>query len=1501
MDDAGVESDASALTSLDELELAWDLAASPRRKPHASAPSQTAHSARGPGALDVSTSDATVTHLCAGPESPSAAEAALESSSPRRALRVNLKRGRRPRTAPDDETSSNDESRVTGADEGGSGHQAQKRAKGDADVEVNAALGEPRCAAPGKKRGAGRKAARTAQKLGRKAAAEEGEAPPMAVRIKTELRMLGRDYFAATEGEVAAPRSSRRPHPHPVPKASPDSSVIVSVSDAHNTTASPAECIGRRSSVTAASMRRSNDAGTPTARRQTFEPCSAGSAPPKLDEPLLSKKERAATVLPPAIPVNAAVPGSSADSAAPPVAAPTATGLGLSPATVAALPARRAHKPPKRYVDEVDAALLQEHASPKRKAPPPPVPPPPPKVQIKSLRELGLDCANRERQLAGFPKTDSLFPSHHSSDGKAPARQAVLVQPQDPELNRPKATIPLAVALPPFPPSIAAPVAGPSHAPPTPAPPLRPKAPTAVASKPSKPSRPRARHPALDSRTAWVPVERDLRITAAGKPPIWCQGRQELCESLEYFRSYQGGHYDTQERCLGYLLDGFPSPSDACAEHGKVIISHGGGCGEVLPSGYRLRASQTREGTRVRALRNCMETRTPVVLLAGAMYDHFPRLKEMGEGGVRYAVLGHYLVTDIWAEGEPVEGATNGKFFVRFKVRFEWLESQGKPWFADVIGKDDVLSSPLPSTVPTPLVATSTAALSAGPTPAPIPTTLPPLPSLPADVPLASVSAASSATNPANPLAGLRFKRVSPVVSVAPTVASGSDMDISVEEESRSPRSPGSDGTVDSGFVDATTPAAVDSGTVQCASCGVVHKKVYQEEVACYNEECARFFQVDGAMPLAGSLIYLPSFLSPTPSLPSSDLVPQPLAPRTLQSLSGAAHISDYSVLAWRGFGCAACGRLSSRVEWTRLVCAGCGAQTDATARVFAAAELEAQGTASAHTAAAEPAFLLPPYGATRLFSVRGYDGYSVDFSPAHGNGVARVHHLWPVELGATKEADSLFEEYQGIEAGALFRRNKLARHCAVGALLCQQFTFNAGERYSHAVSMETYPFAPPPSASTTDTAVEQDEYKKPVLTCAPKCARDARDYLKGVVRSVVSENEQTDFNEILSVSYMTGGKMNYHDDGERGLGPYVASVSLGSDAIMSFRVKVRKQRRKKGGEDDDADADDEGDAGGGKKKNRSKSRVVLKARLKHGHVLIMEGADMQKLFEHKVEPEGLRFAATARWIGPDHLLPRSKSSSVQPVVAPVPAPSRFAYQNASQPKPAMPPLDVRAPAPSHFARPPIPSIRPSALSIPFIPTGPSIPSIGAMPSNTALYAAVVPAFPPLKLPASHPTFPRVPPSRLAGASSSAAPGVPPGHRFARDLPRARPPRPAPPPPHLLHPAVYAPVPPRVSSSGSGMRIPVLIGPPIAAPDEPTYPRASGVPANSYAAPSIGMYSRAVGVFSPVAGAVTSSFAGRGTTEAPITRGETMVGSAYRHIHPEAFHPRAPRDLTGAV
>ena len=49
--------------------------------------------------------------------------------------------------------------------------------------------------------------------------------------------------------------------------------------------------------------------------------------------------------------------------------------------------------------------------------------------------------------------------------------------------------------------------------------------------------------------------------------------------------------------------------------------------------------------------------------------------------------------------------------------------------------------------------------------------------------------------------------------------------------------------------------------------------------------------------------------------------------------------------------------------------------------------------------------------------------------------------------------------------------------------------------------------------------------------------------------------SERPTFNELLTAAYMEKQSMGFHTDGERGLGPVVASLSMGSPAIMKFRT----------------------------------------------------------------------------------------------------------------------------------------------------------------------------------------------------------------------------------------------------------------------------------------------------------------------------------------------------------
>ncbi|RDL41607.1 uncharacterized protein BP5553_01586 [Venustampulla echinocandica] len=114
-------------------------------------------------------------------------------------------------------------------------------------------------------------------------------------------------------------------------------------------------------------------------------------------------------------------------------------------------------------------------------------------------------------------------------------------------------------------------------------------------------------------------------------------------------------------------------------------------------------------------------------------------------------------------------------------------------------------------------------------------------------------------------------------------------------------------------------------------------------------------------------------------------------------------------------------------------------------------------------------------------------------------------------------------------------------------------------------------------------------------------------------------------FNELLSIGYFEKSTIGYHDDGEKELGPTVATLSLGCSATMMFRPKAKS-----------------GIKGVQKRANaRGTQPDVLKVVLKHGDIVIMHGRDIQRFYEHSVVPHGkLRFALTARYVRPELMLP---------------------------------------------------------------------------------------------------------------------------------------------------------------------------------------------------------------------------------------------------------------------
>lgn len=193
----------------------------------------------------------------------------------------------------------------------------------------------------------------------------------------------------------------------------------------------------------------------------------------------------------------------------------------------------------------------------------------------------------------------------------------------------------------------------------------------------------------------------------------------------------------------------------------------------------------------------------------------------------------------------------------------------------------------------------------------------------------------------------------------------------------------------------------------------------------------------------------------------------------------------------------------------------------------------------------------------------------------------------------------------------------------------------------------------------------------------APEAVRACRSRLNWAAKTFLNvTDEEVDFNEELIFAYMEGQKIDYHDDGEEGLGPRIATLSLGGKARMHLRMKTKHfvgctksgllvqecpKPHSVGGRETyekrleawqevqtikDADPllyrkrlSQLPRELGIFEKRCKKAEDLVTVTLSHGDVVLMEGYEIQQYLEHRVVPEGyLRFGMTCRDVLPSHL-----------------------------------------------------------------------------------------------------------------------------------------------------------------------------------------------------------------------------------------------------------------------
>jgi hypothetical protein len=445
-----------------------------------------------------------------------------------------------------------------------------------------------------------------------------------------------------------------------------------------------------------------------------------------------------------------------------------------------------------------------------------------------------------------------------------------------------------------------------------------------------------------------------------------------------------------------------------------------------------------------------------------------------------------------------------------------------------------------------------------------------------------------------------------------------------------------------------------------CRICDFESPQIYLDGWMCLRPSCPSFWHICKAgripyEPDENSLTYDPRFLKQNTPWPN-DSHDYPLTSNTAELSGLSIPGEDTSQAFWLGMVCPKCGRCNSRINWTGWECLNvkCDFEKKPPHTIIPATSLREPlwPVTDSYTLSRDThALLVTPtvtfahgYRINR-YRVPGIDGF--------------ITHMIANKTVLEKPGgpDAMFHELQQIDIG--LARRSLPNGQLKGDSYTRHFLVNYGMPYKF--------IAATASRSFTDAA-------RPI-TATRSRLNWAASYLLSQepgadTAAVKTAWKMKEFNEVLALGYFEAQKINYHDDGEHGLGPTIATLSLGAPGTMRIRMKARHYHGvSSAGIYDDAPPlpgcaayearraaqpalealrRDDVRAWRARLKKVPKelglrsagnAKDVLRLELGHGDIVVMHGEALQRYYEHAVEHAGkLRFALTCRYIDPESL-----------------------------------------------------------------------------------------------------------------------------------------------------------------------------------------------------------------------------------------------------------------------
>ncbi|KAJ2986248.1 hypothetical protein NUW58_g5117 [Xylaria curta] len=403
--------------------------------------------------------------------------------------------------------------------------------------------------------------------------------------------------------------------------------------------------------------------------------------------------------------------------------------------------------------------------------------------------------------------------------------------------------------------------------------------------------------------------------------------------------------------------------------------------------------------------------------------------------------------------------------------------------------------------------------------------------------------------------------------------------------------------------------------TITCESCGTSSKEIFKEGWCCLEHTCAKFFEFSSPAVDINAIQYNENFLNERIQW-SSEREVDPLAP-ALPVLEANCYGSEKAFK--RGIVCPTCKIASRRLSWEGWECEKkCGFKLSMPPRdvPMAIINQETQDAFKKKTkffrineGIVHTAHDVPGYEVTSFYLP------NVPQNLQEGQFIGSVTVFRPTAPTRERKGglDDLFLEVQEATRVGSVNLRRYPAFCKGSHMeeLTSQFSCNMGADYKFGVVVETsndFNTAPDPVMKALSRLTWGG------ATAVQLTAGNAAENNLSVDSSSMP-NHFIDFNEQLMLGYFENSQISYHDDGEKELGPTVATLSLGSPSVMNFRAK------KKADFGDKLRAD----------------RVLLSFVVEHGDLVIMHGTKIHKYYDHAVTAGGIRrYALTCRYIRPE-------------------------------------------------------------------------------------------------------------------------------------------------------------------------------------------------------------------------------------------------------------------------